>query len=302
MTLSRSWTRIALPVVGILITAGLILQVRAARELTSVEPAPHTSNRIAQVIAEGHVSARPGAEVRIGTDLDGVVASMLVKEQDRVQRGQLLASLDTSERLAELAEAEARVREAEADITLHQAQVQRFESLAQSGIVSREEADRPRRDLDAARARKASAEATVRRVEAILARARFYSPIDGIVLHRPLDPGETVASGGEILTVANLDQIWVEAEVDEFDVSRITLGQPAEITAEGFDGRIWQGTVVEIPDQVTSRRLKPQDPGKPVDTRVLLVKVSFTNDGASSADRLKLGQRISISLRSRDGS
>jgi RND family efflux transporter MFP subunit len=281
---------------GVLITAGLILQVRAARELTSVEPAPPTPNRIAQVIAEGHVSARPGAEVRIGTDLDGVVASMRVKEQDRVQRGQLLATLDTSERLAERAEAEARVREAEADITLHQAQVQRFESLAQSGIASREEADRPRRDLDAARARKASAQATVRRVEATLARARFHAPIDGIVLHRPLDPGETVASGGEILTVANLDRIWVEAEVDEFDVSRITLGQPAEITAEGFDGRTWQGTVVEIPDQLTSRRLKPQDPGKPVDTRVLLVKVSFTNDGASSADRLKLGQRVSISF------
>ena len=66
----------------------------------------------------------------------------------------------------------------------------------------------------------------------------------------------------------------VEAEIDEFDVARIHLGATVNVMAEGFD-KGWQGTIEEIPDSVVNRRIKPQDPSKPIDTRVLLVKVAF---------------------------
>ena len=77
--------------------------------------------------------------------------------------------------------------------------------------------------------------------------------------------------------------------MDEFDASRVTLGAGAVVTAEGFDGRRWRGTVEEIPDAVSGRRLKPQDPGKPQDTRVLIVKVKL-----AEPTPLKLGQRVEV--------
>ncbi|MES1210824.1 MAG: hypothetical protein ABUL63_00690, partial [Acidobacteriota bacterium] len=83
----------------------------------------------------------------------------------------------------------------------------------------------------------------------------------------------------------------IEAEVDEFDAGRVTLGSIVKVTAEGFAGQSWKGTVEEIPDAVVGRRLKPQDPGRPSDTRVLLVKVAL-----GEATPLKLGQRVEVEI------
>jgi hypothetical protein len=83
----------------------------------------------------------------------------------------------------------------------------------------------------------------------------------------------------------------VETEVDEFDLGKLTLGAQAVVTAEGFPDRSWVGRVEQIPDLVGPRKLKPQDPGKPSDTRVLLVKVALTEPTP-----LKLGQRVEVAL------
>ena len=83
----------------------------------------------------------------------------------------------------------------------------------------------------------------------------------------------------------------MEAEVDEFDAARVHLGDAVAVSAEGYDDRSWKGTIEEVPDTVVSRRLKPQDPSKPVDTRVLLVKVAM-----NEPTPLKLGQRVEIAI------
>lgn len=89
--------------------------------------------------------------------------------------------------------------------------------------------------------------------------------------------------------LADLTRTRVEAEI-EFDVVRVALGAPVTISAEGF-GHSWSGIVEEIPDSVISRRLKPQDPSKPIDTRVLLVRVAL-----SERSPLKLGQRVEVQI------
>jgi HlyD family secretion protein len=119
----------------------------------------------------------------------------------------------------------------------------------------------------------------------------IVAPIDGVVITRSVYPGETVAAGQLLVVIADLQRTRVEAEVDEFDAARVHVGQAAWITAEGYDGRKWRGTVEEIPDSVSGRRLKPQDNGKPVDTRVLLVKVAL-----AEPTPLKLGQRVELQL------
>src|SRR5439155_27041065 len=101
----------------------------------------------------------------------------------------------------------------------------------------------------------------------------------------------TVAAGAELVTIADLDKTRIEAEVDEYDAGRVALGAPVTISSEGYGDATWKGHVEEIPDAVTSRRLKPQDPARPSDTRVLLVKVAL--DGPIP---VKLGQRVEVEV------
>ena len=94
-----------------------------------------------------------------------------------------------------------------------------------------------------------------------------------------------------MVTLADLHRVRVEAEVDEIDFGGIALGAEATISAEGFPGRTWRGRVEEIPDVVVGRHLRPEDTCRPVDTRVLLVKIALLEPTP-----LKLGQRIEVRI------
>ena len=110
-------------------------------------------------------------------------------------------------------------------------------------------------------------------------------------MERARHTGETVTAGQTIVTIADLSRMRVEAEIDEYDAARVRVGGAVRLRAEGYEGQQWRGTIEEVPDSVVSRRLKPQDPAKPIDTRVLLVKVAM-----SEPTPLKLGQRVDIDI------
>jgi RND family efflux transporter MFP subunit len=246
----------------------------------------------ARVRAEGRLVAYPGAEVTVGTDRAGTVARVLVEEQMAVRRGQLLAELDNEEDRAALAEARARLVEAEASVRYFDGEEARARQLVKDRVAARQELDRTLQEKDAARARRDVAAAAVRRLEAALAKTRIAAPIDGVVIRRFVHPGETVDRGAAFVTVADLERTRVEAEVDEYDTGRVRLGAEVVVTAEGYDGLAWRGTIEEIPDAVVSRSLKPNDPGRPTDTRVLKVKIRL-----QEKTPLKLGQRVEVEIR-----
>jgi RND family efflux transporter MFP subunit len=237
------------------------------------------------------VAAYPGAEVTVGTDLAGTVARVLVQEKAVVRRGQLLVELASSEQRAALDEARARIGEAEANLRLAQAQVTRWQALRAQDLAAQQSLDGAVRDRDAAQAQLELAHATADRLAAVLAKTRIVSPIDGVVIARSVEAGQPVESGTPLITVADLKRTRIEAEIDEFDTGRIMLGALVAVSAEGFDGQPWRARVEEIPDAVVSRRLKPEDPGRPSDTRVLLVKVAFLEPTP-----LKLGQRVVLDI------
>jgi RND family efflux transporter MFP subunit len=294
METRSNWKRILWPLFGAALLALVVLQARAAtapRKTSSAfapsaaqAPAPHAA-------AEGRLVPYPGAQVVLGTDLAGTIVALPVQEKDRVRKGQLIAELRSEDYRAALAEAKARVEEADADIRLFEAEIERARMLWNTQVGTRQAVDRAERDLEAGRARRETAAATARRLEAVLAKTRILAPIDGVVIARHVEPGETVEAGSRLVTVADLSRTRVEAEFDEFDAARVRLGAAARVTAEGFDGESWQGVVEEIPDAVTGRRLKPQDPGKPEDTRVLLVKIAL-----KEPTPLKLGQRVEVTV------
>ncbi|HVQ54970.1 MAG TPA: efflux RND transporter periplasmic adaptor subunit [Thermoanaerobaculia bacterium] len=286
--------RVVLPLVGLCLAAVAAFQVHAAvtpSGKSGAKHAPAAPPPSAHVAAEGRIVAYPGAEVVVGTDLGGTIVSLKVQEKEKVRRGQLLAELRSDDHRAALEEARARVVEADADIRLAQAEVERARTLWDKAVGSKQALDKAERDADAARARRATAAATAQRLEAVLAKTRIVSPIDGVVIARQAQAGETLEPGQKIVTIADLSRTRVEAELDEFDAGRVRLNDEVRVTAEGYDGKSWRAKVEEIPDSVVGRRLKPQDPGKPEDTRVLLVKIALLEPTP-----LKLGQRVEIRI------
>lgn len=293
MTRTTTIFRIVLPLAGAGLLGAFVWQTRAARGTPVVTraPSPAASEPAGGTRAEGRVAAYPGAEVSVGTDLAGTVARVLVQEKAGVRRGQLLVELASSEQRAALDEARARIGEAEANQRLAQAQVTRWQALRAQDLAAQQSLDGAVRDRDAAQAQLELAHATADRLAAVLAKTRIVSPIDGVVIARSVEAGQPVESGTPLITVADLKRTRIEAEIDEFDTGRIVLGAPVAVRAEGFDGQTWRARVEEIPDAVVSRRLKPEDPGRPSDTRVLLVKVAFLEPTP-----LKLGQRVVLDI------
>lgn len=283
--------RLLFPLIGIVVLAVTVTQVMASRQPKNVAPARPVVAAPVNIMAEGRVVTYPGAQVTVGSDVAGTIDSIAVVEKDVVRKGQVLAVVRADDTRAALAEARSRVGEADADIRLYILESERAQRLFHEDVGSKQAWEKAERDIDAARARRASAVAEVKRLEAMVAKTVIKAPIDGVVITRDIHPGEAIESGAPVVTIADLKKTRIEAEVDEFDAARVALGAKVDISAEGFDNQSWRGTIEEIPDAVTSRRLKPQDAAKPIDTRVLLVKVAL-----GGPTPLKLGQRVEVQI------
>jgi len=285
-------TTAILALAGAALAAATVLQARgaagpkAAGAPVAAVPTPPREG----VAAEGRVVAYPGAEVRVGAERGGRLLRVLVEEGESVRRGDLLAEIESDELRAALAEARARVAEADAESRLAEANLARRQRLAEERILAAHDLDAANRDVETSRARGETARATVARYGALLAKSRIVAPISGTVIARKVDAGQMVEAGDHAFTVADLGRLRVEGEAHEADAGAIVLGASVTIAADGYPGRSWQGRVEEIPDSVTLRRLKPQDPSRPTDARVLAVKVAF-------AEPLPLKLGTSVDLR-----
>jgi RND family efflux transporter MFP subunit len=268
-------------VIGLLVGGALVgatvLQARVAqgRLAPAAAPPPAPQALPSGIAAEGRVVAYPGAEVKVGAERAGRLVQVRFEEGDLVRRGELLAEIESEELRAALAEARARVVEAEAEARLSEATLARRRKLQEERIVAAQDLDQAERDFETARARVATARAAVARYEALLAKSRITAPIAGTVVARRVDAGQMVETGDHAFTVADLERLRVEGEAHEADAARVALGASVTITADGYPGHAWRGTIEEVPGSVTLRRIKPQDPSRPTDARVLAVKVAF---------------------------
>ena len=293
--MSRLVTRPLLLVAGLAAVGLFALQIRgvSANQAPAAAPATAASPGAAasRVAAEGRLTTYPGAEVLVGSEVAGTIVSLPVVEKERVRKGQLIALLRADDLAAQLAEAQARVVESEAEIRLAEAERDRAESLYAQKVDTASRRDKAVRDLEVSNARRTTARAVATRLEAEIAKRRIVAPIDGVVIVRHVDAGEAIEARAGIVTIADLSKVRIEAEVDEFDAGKLLVGSAVAIAAEGYGDARWRGTVEEIPDSVQGRRLKPQDPGKPADTRVLLVKIRL-----DEPTPLKLGQRVEVEI------
>ncbi|HET6329840.1 MAG TPA: efflux RND transporter periplasmic adaptor subunit [Holophagaceae bacterium] len=239
---------------------------------------------------EGRLAAYPGADVTVGTDQGGVVSGFSVQEKETVRKGQLLARIDDREQRASLQAAEARIREQGAEIAFQRNEVARRQRLVASGVLDRRALEDAQTQLELLEAKVQEASSEAGQLRSLLAKREVRAPINGVVLERFTNAGEAVSPGAKVVRVADLSRTRIEAEVDEFDLSRLHIGSLVEIAAEGDSGR-WQGRVEELPDAVGPRKLKPEDPARPTDIRVLLVKIA-----PLGSLPLKLGQKVELRI------
>jgi RND family efflux transporter MFP subunit len=302
--LSTIARRLGISAAGLLLTTGIIVRTQSAEWRSRLRdwvsparaelrptPASHVSPR---VVAEGRIVAQEGAEVVVGTEVAGLVVRLTVKEKSVVCAGDLIAELNSADLRASRAESDARIAEAEADIGFFEREERRERALFAKNASTPQNLDVNHRGLELALARRAAAVACRDRFDALIAKTQITAPIDGVVTARHVQPGEIAEPGKAVVTIADLNRLRIEAEVDEFDTARVALGSRVTITSEGYGTTKWRGTVEEIPDSVVSRRTRPADRGRPIDTRVLPIKIAF-----AEPTPLKLGQRIDVEIVSR---
>jgi HlyD family secretion protein len=241
-------------------------------KLAKTESGPLT----AAVSATGTLN--PVVSVQVGSQVSGQIKEILVDFNSPVKSGQLIARLDPETYQHRVSQAEADVDAARAAQGVQQAEVsraranlanaqrdyERKKTLVEKNFISPAERDTAQNTLDAARASLASAEAQVKNGEAIvrqreaqlaaarvdLERTSIKAPVDGIVVKRSIEPGQTVAASlqaPELFVIAkNLSDMQVETSIDEADVGRVRVGQKAGFTVDAFAGRNFEGEVRQV--------------------------------------------------------
>jgi HlyD family secretion protein len=226
-----------------------------------------------EITATGNLA--PTNKVSVGSELSGIVLDVLVDRNDQVKKDQVLARLDTTKLMqtnastkANLASAKARAVQAEATLKEAEANLARYEELLRlSGgktpskaemDTTRASFDRAQADLAAANAAVQASEASVRSNETDLSKADIKSPIDGIVLTRSVEPGQTVAASftaPELFVIAeSLDRMELQVAVAEADIGRVKTGQPASFTVDAWPERNFKAevTLVAFGSKVTN--------------------------------------------------
>lgn len=228
-----------------------------------------------------------------------------------------LREIESGARREEILEAEAALEGAVAGRDEAQKQLERYRELRREGMIAQATLDERERAFKAAQARMKEAEQRlkllvdgpkretvalyrdeVQRARAALDYARALvertivrAPISGTVIQRYLDEGEGVTPEYPILAIADLDKVWVNAEVDETDVGRIAVGDPVEIRASAYPGRVFKGRIARISEYVGGRTISPSNPGVNLGLKVAQVKVEL-----AEKTPLKLGLTVDVRI------
>ncbi|HWA23079.1 MAG TPA: efflux RND transporter periplasmic adaptor subunit [Caulobacterales bacterium] len=195
--------------------------------------------------------------VQIGSQVSGQVKDVFVDFNSQVKKGQLLAVIDTAQLQSRVRQSEAGLASAEATLKQAEADFQRQKRLAAADLV----ADKDAQDADAARAKAIAAvqqaRAALQSDRSNLGYAEIRSPIDGIVINRTVDPGNTVAasfSAPNLFIVANdLSRLEIKIMVDEADIGAVREGQAATFTVDAYPDETFEGRISQVRKQpVTS--------------------------------------------------
>jgi len=259
----HKWGLIALGLVGLAALAYALFGGRVAPKYATA--AVKRGDLAVTVSATGNLA--PTNQVNVGSEESGIVVNVFVQNNDHVKKGQPLAQLDPTLFRAALMQNEAQLLSARASVAQNQATLdqssvtlRRYQEVARlSGgkVPSQTELDtalgdhaRAVANLKAAKAQVAQAEATLSTSRTNLAKATIYAPVDGVVLSRQVEPGQTVAAAFNVATLftiaEDLTAMKLDVKVDEADIGEVAVGNSATFAVDAYPGRAFAGAVTRI--------------------------------------------------------
>ncbi|NMC38738.1 MAG: efflux RND transporter periplasmic adaptor subunit [Bacteroidales bacterium] len=200
------------------------------------------------VTATGTIEAITTVEV--GTQVSGIIEHVYVDFNDNVKQGQVLAKLDETSLRAQVEQSQATVDQAQAQLNFQEATFNRLKALFEKNLIAQADYDQALFNFENSRASLSNARSALARARVNLAYATIYSPIDGVVLNRAIEEGQTVAASfntPEMFTIVNdLTQMEVQTSVDEADIGRIKQGQRVEFTVDAYPDLKFEGSVSQV--------------------------------------------------------
>ena len=198
----------------------------------------------------------PVTSVTVGTQVSGIVAKLYVDYNSIVKKGQVIAELDKTNLISELNRSRADLTSAQSTLNYEQSNFNRYKTLHDKGLVSADEFESARLSYEKARQTVASSRESVRKAETNLGYATITSPIDGVVLSKSVEEGQTVAASfntPELFTIAqDLTDMRVIADIDEADIGGVQEGQRVSFTVDAFPDDHFEGKVTQVRQQATT--------------------------------------------------
>ncbi|HJQ21893.1 MAG TPA: efflux RND transporter periplasmic adaptor subunit [Gemmatimonadaceae bacterium] len=205
-------------------------------------------NLTSTVSATGALSAV--RTVQVGTQVSGQVSAIFADFNDKVKKGQLLATIDPTLQRQAVEDAQAGLERAQAQLNLAQEEYDRNKQLFDQKIITAAEYGTVNANLAVAKSNVKSATVTLQRARQNLAYTNIYSPIDGVIVERNVDVGQTVAasfSAPQLFLIANdLSQMQILASVDESDIGAIKEGEDVRFTVQAYPNRPFTGHVSQV--------------------------------------------------------
>jgi HlyD family secretion protein len=214
------------------------------------------------VTASGQLNAV--VKVQVGSQIAGNIQKLFADYNSVVKKGQVIAQLDPATSEASVRQNEGDLAGARASLELARAEARRYDELYASHLISQSDHDTKVASLHQAEATVQTRQAVLDRARADLAYCTIYAPIDGVVISRKVDVGQTVAAGLAVATlfeIANdLTKMQVDAKVSEADIGEVRGGQEARFTVDAYPSRTFTGTVKQVRNEaVTSQNVVTYD-------------------------------------------
>ena len=259
----RGWRWLAFALVGTALTVGAWIGVERARapKPPSFVTLPLAKGELTQTVTAVGTLA-PVDSVDLGTVVTGRLIRVLVDVNDHVKVGQVMAEIDPEQLEAQVRQSQAQLESARANqlsahVTLNETKLkaERTNELNAQGVASGDEKDtaqaalqRAEAALGVANAQITVAQASLTTAKTMLSHAVIKAPIEGIVLSRAIEPGQTVTAGFQtpvLFTLArDLGKLELSVEVDEADIAKVQEGQPASFTVDAYPGRTFPSKVL----------------------------------------------------------
>ena len=198
----------------------------------------------------------PVTSVTVGTQVSGIVSKLYVDYNSVVKRGQVIAELDKTNLISELNRAKADLTSSQSTLNYETANFNRYQTLFDKGLVSANDYENARLTYEKARQAVASSRESVQKAQTNLGYATITSPIDGVVLPKSVEEGQTVAASfntPELFTIAqDLTDMRVIADIDEADIGGVKEGQRVTFTVDAFPDDKFEGQVTQVRQQATT--------------------------------------------------